>query len=289
MKHPMHIDLSVSTVLSYVPGHKYLDVATVSKLFRAKYAPKAVTAIDTDTSTRNLAEYFQNGMPVSEDVPAKAARMGRLDLFHVAIDHGCAISHKTTRIAAKLGHLHILQYIGYWNLCHQCVCAGASMGGKLNVLEWLLPEKRWMQDQIPISKMVTRNAVAGGFLPIVTWAHNKGVALDHTHLNTAATYGHFEIVKYVHHAQTSAKKYPTATILHSALRGDLRTLAWLNQKGYPWSDGICVLLARKGSLEALKYARNHGCPWGLLTIGSVRTIIDADMLAYLVDAGCPLS
>lgn len=288
MEKPMYIDLPVSTVLSYVPGHKYLDVATVSKLFRAKYAPKAVTAIDTDTSTHNLAEYFQNGMPVSEDVPAKAAQMGRLDLFHVALYHGCAISHKTTRFAAKLGHLHILQYIGYWNLCHQCVCTGASMGGKLNVLEWLLPEKRWLEDQISISKMVVRNAVAGGFLPIVTWAHKKGFGLNHTHLNTAATYGHFEVVKYVHHAQRSVK-YPTATILHCALRGDLRTLAWLNKKGYPWSDTICVLLARKGNLDALKYARNHGCPWGLLTIGSVRTIIDGDMLAYLADTGCPLS
>lgn len=288
MQNPMCIDLPVSTVLSYVPDHKYLDVATVSKLFRAKYAPKAVTAIANDTSTNNLAEYFENGMPISDHVPTKAAEMGRLDLFQVAIGRGCTISHKTTRVAANLGHLHILQYIGYWNLCHQCVCAGASMGGKLNVLKWLLPEKRWLQDQISTSKIVMRNAVAGGFLPIVAWAYNKGVTLDHTHLNTAATYGHFEIVKYIHHAQRSVK-YPSSVILHAALRGDLPTLAWLNKKGYPWSDTICVLLARKGNLGALRYARNHGCPWGMLTIGSVRTIIEGDMLAYLVDTGCPLS
>lgn len=281
----MHIDLPVSTVLSYVPGHKYLDVATVSKLFRARYAPEAVTAIANDTSTHNLAEYFQNGMPISEKVTTKAAQMGRLDLFHVAIDHGCAISHKTTRFAANLGHLHILQYIGYRNLCHQCVCEGASMGGKLNVLKWLLPEKRWLQDQISISKMVMRNAVAGGFLSIVAWAYDNGVTLDHNHLNTAATYGHFEIVKYVHFGDVPHRDH---TALCSARRSAHTSLAWLNKKGYPWSDGICVLLARKGNLEALKYARNHGCPWGLLTIGSVRTIIDGDMLAYLVDAGCPL-
>ncbi|CAN0574190.1 unnamed protein product, partial [Ectocarpus sp. 12 AP-2014] len=94
-------------------------------------------------------------------------------------------------------------------------------------------------------------AVVGGFLPIVKWAHEKGQELDSTLLGTAAVHGHFELVKYIHFK--GLREYSIAAILHAALRGDLQTVKWLREKGYPWSDGICTLLARRGHLQALQY------------------------------------
>ena len=289
----MEIDLTVSTVLGFMPENKCLDVATVSKLFSKKYAPR-VTLITENTSFNNMVEYFENGMPISEHVTFQASDLGRLDLLELAFEHGCGINHKVNEVAARRGHLHIVKYI--WDkgfLCTQCACTGASKGGQLGVLQWLFPADKWYHNQLNNSKMLVRNAVIGGFLTIVKWAHEKGQVLDSALLSTAVTYGHFELVKYIHHNQTHRAcqglgEYPISAILHAALRGDLEVVKWLREKGYPWSDGICMLLARRGHLEALKYVRGHGCPWGMLIIGSVGPVISEETRQFLVDSECPV-
>jgi hypothetical protein len=284
MKSPMEVDLSVSTVLSFMPSNKYLDLAPVSKLFSAKYKHK-VTQVSVHTSFNNMVEYFENGLPISEHVPFGASALGRFDLFQLAVEHGCPISHKAIELAARRGQLHIIEYIwSVGSLCTQCACAGASNGGQLGILQWLFPGDKWWTDQLRMSRMLTRNAVLGGYLSIVRWAHEKGQVLDSALLDTAATHGHFELVKYIHY---SLGEYPISAMLHAALRGDLGIIKWLREKGYPWSDGICILLARRGHLEALKYVRAHGCPWGMLKIGSVGPVINEEMRTFLVDSECP--
>lgn len=287
MKSPMQNDLCVSTVLGFLPTNKFLDVGPVSKLFHANYAYQT-TWVSADTSFNNMVEYFENGMPASERLPLKAAERGSLALFELAVEHGCAISHRAVEVAARRGHVHILSYIWYKNcLCVQCACGGASRGGKLGVLHWLFPANKWFKHELAMSTMLVRNAVASGSLPIVKWAHEKGQDLESALLSTAVTYGHFELLKYIHFAQKVRAVYPTSPILHAALRGDLRTLTWLREMGYPWSDGICVVLAGRGYLEALQYVRNNGCQWGLLKICSLGPDIGKEMREYLVEAGCP--
>lgn len=292
MKNPMQIELCVSTVLGFVPDHKFLDLGTVSKLFRANYFAPKTTAVSTDTSYNNMVEYFENGMPTSERLPFRAAERGSLDVFELAVEHGCGINHRAIEVAARRGHVRILNYIWYKNcLCVQCACGGASRGGKLSVLKWLFPANKWFDNELAMSTMLVRNAVVKGSLQIVKWAHEKGQNLESALLSTAATYGHFELLKYIHFArarsESSGGKYPISAMLHAALHGDLRTLTWLREVGYPWSDGICVVLAGRGDLEALQYVRDNGCQWGLLTMGSVAPDIGKEMRQYLVDSGCP--
>lgn len=289
----MENELIVSTILGFVPPTNFLDVATVSKTFKRNYVSRR-TELTGDTSANNLVEYFRSGMPKTERVPLKASKLGRLDLFEIAFTHGCVISHKTTEAAARGGHINIVKYIARTTkLCTLCACTGASKGGKLNILEWVFPAKQRFTDEVEMSTMIIRNAAVGGFLPIVAWAHDRGQELDSALLGTAATYGHFEVVKYIHSHQLASTEgglgeYPISAILHAALKGDLQTLVWLREKGYPWSDGICMILARRGYLEALKYVRSQGCPWGMLRIGSVGPVIDEDMHTYLVEEGCLL-
>lgn len=287
----MEIDLPVATVLGFMPNNKYLDLATVSKLFSRKYTPR-VTAIDQHTSLNNMAEYFESGMPATENVPRKAAEMGRLDLFQLAVQQGCIISHKTMEVAANKGHLDIIKCIdNHTNakLCPVCMCQGASRGGHLYILKFLFPADAWLSEQL--AKMLVRNAVLNGHLSVVKWVHEKGLPLDSALLSTAATHGHFELVKYIHYHQTrpdNLGEHPISVVLHAALKGSLQTLVWLRERGYPWSNGICLILARRGHLEALKYARSNGCAWGALKIGSVGPVIDSDMRSFLVQDGCPV-
>ena len=47
----------------------------------------------------------------------------------------------------------------------------------------------------------------------------------------------------------------------AAGRGDLETLKWLRDKGFPWNEDACARAAEGGHLEVLKWLRAEGCPW----------------------------
>lgn len=157
----------------------------------------------------------------------------------------------------------------------------------MNFLRWLFPGKQWLPDEM--SKAVVRNAVIGGFLDIVVWAHEcKGEGMDSGLLASVAMHGHLAVVKYIHfnQLQPGLGQYPKTAIIHAAMNGDVETLAWLIDKGYPWSSGVCMTLARKGHLAALKYARSQGYPSGVLKITGVVPVVDEETLQFLVEAGC---
>lgn len=154
-------------------------------------------------------------------------------MFELAVEQWCVVNHKAVGAAARGGHVEIIAYIGYiGSLCSLCACTGASKGGKLEVLKWLFPDARWFPNQKQISTMLVRNAVIGGFLPVVEWAHKKGHALDIGLLGTAATYGQFDLVKFIQLNQAQPAVYPISAILHAALSANLETLVWLRERGY---------------------------------------------------------
>jgi hypothetical protein len=43
--------------------------------------------------------------------------------------------------------------------------------------------------------------------------------------------------------------------------GSVKRLAWAKKNGCPWTERVCVLIARGGDLAVLKWARKHGCAW----------------------------
>lgn len=227
-KTPLEIDLSVSTILGFV-NNKYLDVATVSKSWGENYMVKS-TKIDADTSFNNMVEYLQSGLPVSSRLTLTASELGRQDLFQLAVEHGSTVEHKSMTVAAKGVHLGILKYIDAPDsLCSMCVCKGASEGGQLGVLRWLFPGKQWLPGGM--SKTLIRNAVIGGFLDIVVWAHEcKWERLDSGLSASAAMHGHLGVVKYIHFNQSQRElgQYPKTALIHAAMRGDVETLGWLN-------------------------------------------------------------
>jgi hypothetical protein len=50
---------------------------------------------------------------------------------------------------------------------------------------------------------------------------------------------------------------------------------------------ICAWAARAGSLECLKYARSHGCPWDLSTSMNAARAGSLECLRYAHEHGCP--
>lgn len=59
---------------------------------------------------------------------------------------------------------------------------------------------------------------------------------------------------------TSITHVPIA-VSQSAVKGDLRLLKHLHNKGYAWDKNTCKLVSMGGHLECLMYSRENGCTW----------------------------
>ena len=82
--------------------------------------------------------------------------------------------------------------------------------------------------------------------------------------------------------------YRGAWVCEKAARaGSLECLKYAHAHGCPWNRWTCVSAAAAGSLECLKYAHEHGCPWDGYT--RLNAVINGSLecLEYAKSNGCP--
>jgi hypothetical protein len=65
--------------------------------------------------------------------------------------------------------------------------------------------------------------------------------------------------------------------------GSLECLKYAHEHGCPWSKYICEEAARAGYIECLKYAHEHGCSWDRLCF----RVASGVCLEYLISNSCP--
>ena len=73
-----------------------------------------------------------------------------------------------------------------------------------------------------------------------------------------------------------------------ATRGELAILKWARAVGSPWKAEVCTLAAGTGNLEMLKWVREHGCPWENATMEAARHFGHSEIVRWLMDQGFPL-
>jgi len=66
----------------------------------------------------------------------------------------------------------------------------------------------------------------------------------------------------------------------AAWMGCTDVVAWLHEKGYEWDRRACAAAVRHGHLEALKYMRRNGCPWGVYVCEFARANRREHILEY---------
>ena len=71
--------------------------------------------------------------------------------------------------------------------------------------------------------------------------------------------------------------------------GHLEVLRWARQHGCPWGFGTCEAAAMGGHLEVLKWARERGCPWGRGTRQAAARGGHLEVLQWAREHGCPES
>ena len=89
-------------------------------------------------------------------------------------------------------------------------------------------------------------------------ALGKHVDLDAYHMNSAASQGHINVIKWLRANNCPWSQY---TCAHAAEHGHLDVLQWLRANGCPWDVWVCTYAAARGHLDMLKWAVAHGCDW----------------------------
>jgi len=66
----------------------------------------------------------------------------------------------------------------------------------------------------------------------------------------------------------------------AASGGHLGALRWAREHGCPWDEDTCAYAAEGGHLEVLKWAREHCCPWNPMTLRGAAASGHVDVLRW---------
>jgi hypothetical protein len=159
---------------------------------------------------------------------------------------------------------------------------GKPHDGEFEMVKFLrtfpLPWPEWSSEDIARS----------GKVEILKWARKHGCPWGIHTCSTATQIGNFELLKW---ARKHGCPWNEWTCTDAVRRGDFEILKWAREQGCPWNEEtgleiirsnnhemlawayekglpiardaeICDRIGASGNLESLKWARDHGFPWG---------------------------
>lgn len=189
----------------------------------------------------------------SARVCREAAGTGRLDVLRWAWSRGMRAVRAIPEAAARGGHLATLEWLHARKCTSENVCLEAAAAGHIHVLEWARDhEHTWRRD---FSSAAARN----GHVGVLQWIRANGLTWDCVIYEAAAAGGRVNVLSwlasegYVEHCAL------TNNVCENAARGPhLEALKWAREHGYPWGR-TCYLASYHGHLELLQWACAHGC------------------------------
>ena len=147
-----------------------------------------------------------------------------------AIALGCSADERACALAAKDGHLSILQLLRTHNTpWDEKTCANAAGGGHLELLQWA------RDHEAPWDWCVCAYAAGGGHLELLQWARSQECPWGEDACAFAALGGHLEV------------------------------LQWAREHGASWTYNTCAFAAGGRHLELLRWAHARGAPWDACT------------------------
>jgi hypothetical protein len=186
----LDVDGLVSSELIHIPlRHLWIDL--IPKVIEAKIEDYA-NCLAMAGHLEFLRHAIQKGLfnPRSSTLTLCAALSGRLDLVDYLSQQGCALSTSTAVGAARMGHLHIVEYVE------------SSVNGGYGFLS--------------DSNHIYNAAVEGGHLDIVKYCHTKSFTYTNDTLYKASKNGHLEVVQFLL-ANNSHDKWLTWISFHRPL------------------------------------------------------------------------
>jgi hypothetical protein len=180
-------------ILPFIGPGVYRYVAGISRQFKEMYTelyPSQETHIISSVAQAELA---CRESPDSVAIGHIAVRGGTAEALQFLHTQGYGWSISTCAVAAKYGHLHLLQWLREkeqscpWD---KSTCAMAAWGGYLRILQWA------RENGCSWSSCTCNQAASQGHLHVLQWAHENGCDWMWSTCSEAAESGHLHILQY---------------------------------------------------------------------------------------------
>lgn len=184
------------------------------------------------------------------------------------------------RLAAKHGHLHILQwYVAIGNHIQCCTINEAALAGNLCCLKFACEN-----NDIWINHYYWTSGYDGYHINLLKRIHQDGLLVQENVCAYAALGGHLECLIYLH--DTKECQFTNNICEYAAVGGNLACLKYVISRGCKINKDICAYAALGGNLDCLKYTYailntwcNHSCNFAALG-GNL------ECLKYMHQNGC---
>jgi hypothetical protein len=204
--------------------------------------------------------------------------------------HSCLPGKNKLAVAGERGHVNVLEWAEANNLAwmSQDLCFAASSNGHVHILKWIhrrCPEetKYWQPQR------VARHAARRGHISILRWLHGLNLLPDNLYAYAywGAAISENQILVLDWLVENHFKVRENTAII-AARFGQIEVLAWAKgQGGIAWTEDVCSGAATNGHLDALKWLREHDCPWDGETIEVARENGYLHVVEWARENGCP--
>lgn len=211
-----------------------------------------------------------NGCPWDATTTVAAASGGHLDCLRYLHENGCRWDERTCSAAAADGHLDCLDY-AHANGCRWGLATGnsAALGGHLACMAFAAEHGRLGPDACAY-------AARSGSVECLAWAHERGFEWDRQTCTDAARSASLECLIYAHQGGCP---WDGGVFLAAISGGSLDCVRYLWEQGCPRDDAGCLLGAvTHGDLAILAFLIDRGLPWTLEAVKAAACRDHVDVL-----------
>lgn len=187
-------------VALFLGDEVYVSVVAVCRRWNMAWdLPKITRGVTDGMSLRMLVYAFSSGLRPHDRFSNQFARRGDVEKLKCAVNSGCGANAETCAIAARHGHLPVIQFLRSKEFGRKkCRWADttitqAALGGHLDIVKWAY-DNRCPRDDVAISIF----GATGGHQNIIEWCRAEGLFIGVWTGYHAAENGHLRLLKDLH-------------------------------------------------------------------------------------------
>jgi len=270
------------------------DLRDIFSASSQQYLTSAMVTGRSEVVTAIVAHKLE---PLTEGAANTAAELGQLGHLKLLVQSNCPLAKtagakSAAEAAASSGQLECLKYLRElgceWD---KYLLVVAAKGGHVNILQYAhgsglvwTPDEQFARptrfDLINLTPIVA--AVRGNHLECVRYLLDSGAAMERNISAIACEHGHLEILKLFHER---GAVWEEGTCFFAIAHNQFPCLQYLVENNCPWDGEASTHAARNGNLPMLAYVVENGNPCTPETlIAAVSTKEDSfSMVQYLIE------
>lgn len=165
------------------------------------------------------------------------------------------------------------------------------LGGKKENFESLnMDVLLWAYEKYDMSGDISETAAMKGDFEKLEWLKTKNILDVNKAYEGASIGGKIDVIKWLYNLGNTELEWSycnKAAFKESAEH--LEILKWSYDNGYKPNERACKSAAEGGSLNALKYLREKGCPWDKSTFEKAAMNGNLELFKWILNNNCPIS